>query len=99
MTEQVIPAQPGLWLALVTDGELYEEPLVGWQVNSSRAYPITATFVMNSGEPWAIRYPDGTYWLRGIGRLGRDDVLRRWKKFEEVWPLSVSDILQREAAE
>jgi hypothetical protein len=81
------------------DGELYEEPLIGWEVGSNWICPIAATLgVMQNKEAWAIRYPDGTYWLRGIGRLGRDDVLSRWKKFQEIWPLSVNQIRRMEAA-
>jgi hypothetical protein len=70
----VIPAQPGLWLVVLSRGpvagepwELAEQPLIAWDLSSVvydiGAVPIGVLVKAWPDDQWAIRYSDGTYWV------------------------------------
>jgi|SRR6516165_7753021 hypothetical protein len=73
MNNQYVAAQPGLWLAMLTGGRgepwaIDEQPVVAWDLKNVDAdrgpMPIAIVFgTPYSGDCWAVRYPDGTYWL------------------------------------
>jgi hypothetical protein len=75
----VVAAQPGCWLVLLCGGatgepwSLFDQPLVAWDLSDvdvdDGPVPIGAGFGMPDcgSDHWAIRYPDGSYWVRGSG--------------------------------
>jgi hypothetical protein len=68
----MIASSPGLWLVVLSDGALEEQPLVGWDLSDVDVgvgpIPIAAGFGMpGDGEQWALRFLDGTYWVPDAG--------------------------------
>jgi hypothetical protein len=78
-----IPAQPGLWLAEVYDnGDFVETPLIGWELRFGLS-PTPIGALGQADECYAIKYPDGTYWIPGEGRTrSREDVYEKLKEWE-----------------
>ena len=70
----VVPAQPGLWLVMLSRGlvagepwELTEQPLIAWDLSSVvydiGAVPIGVLVKAWPDDQWAIKYSDGIYWV------------------------------------
>ena len=70
----VVPAQPGLWLVMLSRGlvagepwELTEQPLIAWDLSSVvydiGAVPFGVLVKAWPDDQWAIKYSDGTYWV------------------------------------
>jgi hypothetical protein len=91
MTRGVISAQPG-WFFVTdgSDGLLYEEEIIGWQVHGGSTLPITVPYgIASYDHDWAVRSPNGTYWIPETGVF---------KTKEEVLERLVSMRKQRRAA-